>query len=179
MAAAKRRAIERLRRADVHRRKTEELGRELEPADVPDLAAEAADPFDDDVLRLIFTACHPVLSVRGARGAHAPAARRASPRTEIARAYLVPEATVQQRIVRAKRTLSAARVPIEVPEHGELPERLASVLEVDLPDLQRGLRRHRRRRVDAPGADRRRRSGSAACSRRCCRRSRRCTGCPR
>ena len=65
MATAKHRAIDRLRRADVHRRKTEELGRDMElrgEADVPDLAAEAADPFDDDLLRLIFTTCHPVLS---------------------------------------------------------------------------------------------------------------------
>ena len=129
MAVAKRRAIERLRRADVHRRKTEELGREIEPADVPDLAAEAADPFDDDVLRLIFTACHPVLSVQ-ARVALTLRLIGGLTTSEIARAYLVPEATVQQRIVRAKRTLSAARVPIEVPEHGELPERLDSVLEV-------------------------------------------------
>jgi predicted RNA polymerase sigma factor len=66
MATAKHRAIDRLRRADVHRRKTEELGRDLElrgEADAPDLAAKAADPFDDDVLCLIFTACHPVLSL--------------------------------------------------------------------------------------------------------------------
>ncbi len=97
-------------------------------ADVPDLAAEAADPFDDDVLRLIFTACHPVLSVE-ARVALTLRLLAGLTTKEIARAYLVPEATVQQRIVRAKRTLTAARVPIEVPERGELPERLASVLE--------------------------------------------------
>ncbi|MEA2177339.1 MAG: hypothetical protein QOG77_636 [Solirubrobacteraceae bacterium] len=132
MATAKHRAIDRLRRADVHRRKTEELGRDLElrgEADVPDLAAEAADPFDDDVLRLIFTACHPVLSVE-ARVALTLRLLAGLTTREIARAYLVPEATVQQRIVRAKRTLAAARVPMEVPEHGELAERLASVLEV-------------------------------------------------
>ena len=131
MATAKHRAIDRLRRADVHRRKTEELGRDLESrgeADVPDLAAEVADPFDDDVLRLIFTACHPVLSLE-ARVALTLRLLAGLTTAEIARAYLVPEATVQQRIVRAKRTLSAARVPIEVPERGELPERLASVLE--------------------------------------------------
>ncbi len=132
MATAKRRAIDRHRRADVHRRKTEELGRDLElrgEADAPDLAAEAADPFDDDVLRLIFTACHPVLSTE-ARVALTLRLLAGLTTKEIARAYLVPEATVQQRIVRAKRTLSAARVPIEVPERGELTERLASVLEV-------------------------------------------------
>jgi RNA polymerase sigma factor (sigma-70 family) len=130
-ATAKHRAIDRLRRADVHRRKTEELGRDMElrgAADAPDLAAEAADPFDDDVLRLIFTACHPVLSV-DARVALTLRLLAGLTTKEIARAYLVPEATAQQRIVRAKRTLSAARVPIEVPERGELPERLASVLE--------------------------------------------------
>src|SRR3954467_10682970 len=132
MATAKHRAIDRMRRADVHRRKTEELGRDLElrgEAVVPDLAAEVADPFDDDVLRLIFTACHPVLS-REARVALTLRLLAGLTTQEIARAYLVPEATVQQRIVRAKRTLAAARVPIEVPERGELPERLASALEV-------------------------------------------------
>jgi RNA polymerase sigma factor (sigma-70 family) len=131
MATAKHRAIDRLRRADVHRRKTEELGRELAlrgDADAPDVAAEAADPFDDDVLRLIFTACHPVLSLE-ARVALTLRLVAGLTTKEIARAYLVPEATVQQRIVRAKRTLSAARVPIEVPERGELPQRLAAVLE--------------------------------------------------
>ena len=131
MATAKHRAIDRLRRSDVHRRKTEELGRDLErrgEADVPDLAAEVADPFDDDLLRLIFTACHPVLSLE-ARVALTLRLLAGLTTKEIARAYLVPEATVQQRIVRAKRTLTAARVPIEVPERGELPERLASVLE--------------------------------------------------
>ncbi len=131
MTTAKRRAIERLRRADVHRRKTEEIGREMElrEAEAPDLAREAADPFDDDVLRLIFTACHPVLSLE-ARVALTLRLIAGLSTAEIARAYLVPEATVQQRIVRAKRTLTAARVPIEAPELGELAERLASVLEV-------------------------------------------------
>jgi RNA polymerase sigma-70 factor (ECF subfamily) len=131
MATAKHRAIDRLRRAEVQGRKTEELGRELQlsgEADAPDLAAVAADPFDDDLLRLIFTACHPVLSLEG-RVALTLRLLAGLTTREIARAYLVPEATVQQRIVRAKRTLSAARVPIEVPERGELPERLASVLE--------------------------------------------------
>ena len=131
MATAKHRAIDRLRRADVHRRKTEELGRDMElsrEAEGPDLAAQAADPFDDDVLRLIFTACHPVLAPE-ARVALTLRLLAGLTTKEIARAYLVPEPTVQQRIVRAKRTLSAARVPIEVPERGELPARLASVLE--------------------------------------------------
>ena len=131
MATAKHRAIDRMRRADVQRRATEQLGRDIErrgAADVPDLAAQAADPFDDDLLRLIFTVCHPVLSLE-ARVALTLRLLAGLTTKEIARAYLVPEATVQQRIVRAKRTLSAARVPIEVPERPELPERLASVLE--------------------------------------------------
>ena len=129
MTTAKRRAIERFRRAEVHQRKTEEIGRDLETQAEPDLAAQAADPFDDDLLRLIFTACHPVLSLE-ARVALTLRLLAGLTTPEIARAYLVPEATVQQRIVRAKRTLTAARVPIEVPEKGELPERLGSVLEV-------------------------------------------------
>ncbi|HEX2105729.1 MAG TPA: RNA polymerase sigma factor [Solirubrobacteraceae bacterium] len=130
-AVGKRRAIDRLRHADVQRRKTEELGRDMELSaepEAPDLAAEVADPFDDDLLRLIFTACHPVLSPE-ARVALTLRLLAGLTTREIARAYLVPEATVQQRIVRAKRTLAAARVPIEVPERAELPERLASVLE--------------------------------------------------
>jgi RNA polymerase sigma-70 factor (ECF subfamily) len=130
-AVGKRRAIDRLRHADVQRRKTEELGRDMELSaepEAPDLAAEVADPFDDDVLRLIFTACHPVLSPE-ARVALTLRLLAGLTTREIARAYLVPEATVQQRIVRAKRTLAASRVPIEVPERAELPERLASVLE--------------------------------------------------
>jgi RNA polymerase sigma-70 factor, ECF subfamily len=132
MATAKHRAIDRLRRADVHRRKTEELGRDMElrgEADVPDLAAEVADPFDDDLLRLIFTACHPVLSPE-ARVALTLRLLAGLTTREIARAYLVPEVTVQQRIVRAKRTLSAARVPFETPGQNELAGRLGSVLEV-------------------------------------------------
>ncbi len=132
MATAKHRGIDRLRRAEVHRRKTEELGREAELrslAEADDLAAAADDPFDDDLLRLIFTACHPVLSpdARVALTLRLLCGLRTS---EIARAYLVPEATVAQRIVRAKRTLSAARVPFEVPGRHELRDRLASVLEV-------------------------------------------------
>ena len=129
-AVAKRRAIDGLRRSGVDRRATESLGASLREEEAPDLAASAADPFrfDDDLLRLIFTACHPVLPVE-ARVALCLRLLGGLSAREIARAYLVPEATVQQRIVRAKRTLSAARVPIEVPEAGELPERLEAVLE--------------------------------------------------
>jgi RNA polymerase sigma-70 factor, ECF subfamily len=131
MAIGRRRAIDRLRRAEVHERKTHELGRELEvrgDTESPDLAAEIDDPFDDDLLRLIFTTCHPVLSSDG-RVALTLRLLGGLTTREIASAYLVPESTVAQRIVRAKRTLSAAEVPFEVPERDELPDRLASVLE--------------------------------------------------
>src|SRR5262245_23128813 len=131
MAAAKYRAIDRLRREEVHERKTRELAVEVERRGEAerDPAAEADDPFDDDLLRLIFTACHPVLSA-DARTALTLRLLGGLTTAEIARAYLVSEAAVAQRIVRAKRTLSEARVPFEVPSRGELPERLASVLEV-------------------------------------------------
>jgi RNA polymerase sigma-70 factor, ECF subfamily len=132
MATAKHRAIDRIRRAGVHDRKTRELALDLERRgehDNPDLAAAIDDPFDDDLLRLMFTACHPVLST-DARVALTLRLLGGLTTPEIARAYLVPEATVAQRIVRAKRTLSAARVPFEVPDRQELTERLSSVLEV-------------------------------------------------
>jgi RNA polymerase sigma-70 factor (ECF subfamily) len=132
MATARHRAIDRLRRAEVHERKTQELGREIElrgDVEAPDLEAEIDDPFDDDLLRLIFTTCHPVLSTE-ARVALTLRLLGGLTTGEIARAYLVAEGTVAQRIVRAKRTLSAARVPFVVPEREELADRLASVLEV-------------------------------------------------
>ena len=132
MATAKHRAVDRLRRAEVHERKTHELGRELElrgEIESRDLEAEIDDPFDDDLLRLVFTTCHPVLST-DARVALTLRLLGGLTTREIASAYLVPESTVAQRIVRAKRTLSAAQVPFEVPERDELRDRLASVLEV-------------------------------------------------
>jgi RNA polymerase sigma-70 factor, ECF subfamily len=133
MATAKHRGIDRLRRAEVHQRKTAELGRDAElrsPAgDDGNLAAAADDPFDDDLLRLIFTACHPVLSP-DARVALTLRLLCGLTTREIARAYLTSESTVAQRIVRAKRTLSAAYVPFAIPGRDELRERLASVLEV-------------------------------------------------
>jgi RNA polymerase sigma factor (sigma-70 family) len=131
MATAKHRGIDRLRRAEVHQRKTAELARDAEvrtPAD-DDLAAAADDPFDDDLLRLIFTACHPVLAT-DARVALTLRLLCGLTTREIARAYLTSEPAVAQRIVRAKRTLSAARVPFAVPGRRELRDRLASVLEV-------------------------------------------------
>jgi RNA polymerase sigma-70 factor (ECF subfamily) len=132
MTTARHRGIDRLRRAEVHERKTQELGREIEMRggiDAPDLEAEIDDPFDDDLLRLIFTTCHPVLSTE-ARVALTLRLLGGLTTKEIARAYLVSEGTIAQRIVRAKRTLSAARVPFEVPEREGLADRLASVLEV-------------------------------------------------
>jgi RNA polymerase sigma-70 factor, ECF subfamily len=131
MATAKRRGIDRLRRAEVHQRKTELLARdaELSASEPGDLADTVDDPFDDDLLRLIFTACHPMLST-DARAALTLRLLCGLTTTEIARAYLASESTVAQRIVRAKRTLSAARVPFEVPGRDELRERLAAVLEV-------------------------------------------------
>jgi len=131
MATAKHRGIDQLRRAEVHQRKTEELGRvaEFRSRAQDDLAAAADDPFDDDLLRLIFTACHPVLST-DARVALTLRLLCGLTTREIARAYLTSESAVAQRIVRAKRTLSAVRVPFEVPARRELRERLTSVLEV-------------------------------------------------
>jgi RNA polymerase sigma-70 factor, ECF subfamily len=131
-ATARHQAIDRLRRAEVHERKTRELGRELEirgHVTDPELESDIDDPFDDDLLRLVFTTCHPVLST-DARVALTLRLLGGLTTKEIARAYLVSESTVAQRIVRAKRTLSAARVPFEVPERDALGERVASVLEV-------------------------------------------------
>jgi RNA polymerase sigma-70 factor, ECF subfamily len=130
MATAKHRGIDRLRRAEVGRRKVEEIGREqLREDHGADPAADLDDPFDDDLLRLIFTACHPMLSAE-ARAALTLRLLCGLTTREIASAYLASESTIAQRIVRAKRTLSAARVPFEVPGRDELAERTGSVLEV-------------------------------------------------
>jgi RNA polymerase sigma-70 factor (ECF subfamily) len=131
MATAKHRAIDRLRRASLHERKTAELVRELEvsgASDPADPAAAIGDFIEDDLLRLIFTTCHPVLSA-DARVALTLRLVGGLTTVEIARAYLVAESTIAQRIVRAKKTLAAAHVPFEVPDRDELPERLGSVLE--------------------------------------------------
>jgi RNA polymerase sigma factor (sigma-70 family) len=132
MATAKRRALDVLRRRKLLERKHEELGYELElDQQLADARAEAAreDEIGDDLLRLVFTACHPVLSPE-ARVALTLRLLGGLATDEIARAYLVPEPTIAQRIVRAKRTLAEARVPFEVPAGAELATRLASVLEV-------------------------------------------------
>ena len=131
MAAAKHRAIDFFRRNQLLERKHEELGRELEAQEmsVPDLNAALDDNVGDDLLRLIFISCHPVLS-KEARAALTLRLLGGLTTDEIARAFLVPEPTIAQRIVRAKRTLSEAHVPFEVPRRAELAFRLSSVLEV-------------------------------------------------
>src|SRR5580658_419158 len=132
MAAAKHRAIDLMRRRSLLDRKHGELGRELEEKQeksVPDYVSALDDDIGDDLLRLIFTSCHPVLSteaqlaltLRLVGGLTTP---------EIARAFLVPEPSIAQRIVRAKRTLAEAHVPFEVPRGAELSARLANVLKV-------------------------------------------------
>jgi RNA polymerase sigma factor (sigma-70 family) len=131
MTAAKRRGIDGLRRRVTLARKQELIRRELhilQRLDQPDLAAQVEE-VDDDVLRLIFMTCHPVLS-REARVALTLRLLGGLSTAEIARAFLVSQATVAQRIVRAKRTLAEAHVPFEVPGRDELADRLSAVLEV-------------------------------------------------
>jgi len=132
MATAKHRAIDQLRRRKMLDRKHEHLGREMGSRQVSpesDLAEAIDDHVGDDLLRLIFTTCHPVLTTE-ARVALTLRLLGGLTTDEIARAFLQPKATIQQRIVRAKRTLAAARVPFEVPARAELAARLGSVLEV-------------------------------------------------
>jgi RNA polymerase sigma factor (sigma-70 family) len=136
MTTAKNRALDRLRQDALHVRKHEEFGQDLDALQahvVPDfvdaLAEASEDDIGDELLRLVFTACHPLLST-DARVALTLRLIGGLTTDEIARAYLLPEKTIAQRIVRAKRTLSEARVPFEVPRAGELAERLGSVLEV-------------------------------------------------
>ncbi|RYX91715.1 MAG: RNA polymerase sigma factor [Comamonadaceae bacterium] len=135
-ATAKRKALDRLRRDKVLAGKLEEIGHDLEAQEaliVPDfvdaLDAARQDEIGDDLLRLIFTACHPVLSTE-ARVALTLKLLGGLTTHEIARAYLVPEPTIAQRIVRAKRTLTEAKVPFELPQGDALADRLDSVLEV-------------------------------------------------
>ncbi len=132
MATAKHRAIDLLRRRKLLDRKHEELGREVEArrdAIASDLDAALDDEVGDDLLRLVFTACHPILSTE-ARVALTLRLLGGLSTEEIARAFLVPEATIAQRIVRAKRALAEARVAFEVPRGKELAARLSSVLQV-------------------------------------------------
>jgi RNA polymerase sigma factor (sigma-70 family) len=131
MATAKHRAIDRFRRNTRLERKLDEFGRELASKEmaVPDLVTALDDEVGDDLLRLVFISCHPVLS-REAQVALTLRLLGGLSTGEIARAFLVPESTIAQRIVRAKRTLSEARVAFEVPRGSELAERLSPVLEV-------------------------------------------------
>jgi RNA polymerase sigma factor (sigma-70 family) len=136
MTTAKRRALDRLRHNKMQGEKLEEIGHDLDAREalvVPDfvdaLDAARQDDIGDDLLRLMFTACHPVLPAE-ARVALTLKLLGGLSTHEIARAFLLPEPTIAQRIVRAKRTLAEAKVPFEVPRAGALSERLASVLEV-------------------------------------------------
>jgi predicted RNA polymerase sigma factor len=130
MAAAKHRAIDHFRRRKLLDRKHEELGYQLDARnDAPDLDAALDDEVGDDLLRLVFPACHPVLS-REARVALTLRLLGGLTTDEIARAFLVPEPTIAQRIVRAKKSLAKAKVPFEVPRGPELASRLSSVLDV-------------------------------------------------
>jgi RNA polymerase sigma factor (sigma-70 family) len=132
MATAKHRAIDHLRRTKRLERKHEQLGHDLDAARAmasPDLDAAIDDDIGDDLLRLVFTCCHPILP-REARVALTLRLLGGLTTEEIARAFLVPEPTVAQRIVRAKRTLTDEHVPFEVPRGDELATRLSSVLEV-------------------------------------------------
>lgn len=136
MTTAKNRALDRLRQDALHARKQEQLGQDMdaletsvEPDFVDALDAARQDDIGDDLLRLVFTACHPVLSM-DARVALTLRLLCGLTTDEIARAFLVPEPTIAQRIVRAKRTLSKAGVPFEVPPAPQRAERLGAVLEV-------------------------------------------------
>src|SRR6184192_2916260 len=132
MATAKHRAIDQLRRGKMLDRKHEQLGHELEAqrdAGLADLDAAIDDHIGDDLLRLMFIACHPVLSTE-ARVALTLRLLGGLTTDEIARAFLVPEPTIAQRIVRAKKTLADAHVPFEVPRGAELGARLSAVLQV-------------------------------------------------
>jgi RNA polymerase sigma factor (sigma-70 family) len=132
MATAKHRAIDQFRRGKMLERKHDEVGHELrarEESPEEELAASLDDQVGDDLLRLIFITCHPVLS-QEARVALTLRLLGGLTTDEIARAFLAPEATIAQRIVRAKRTLREARVPFEVPPPAELAARLSSVLDV-------------------------------------------------
>src|SRR6266446_934253 len=132
MATAKHRAIDRLRRGRLSEQKHDEIGQELESRQqtaMPDLETAIDEDMGDDVLRLVFISCHPVLSTE-ARVALTLRLLGGLTTVEIARAFLVPEPTIAQRIVRAKRTLAEAHVPFEVPRGAEREARLSSVLQV-------------------------------------------------
>jgi RNA polymerase sigma factor (sigma-70 family) len=128
MTIAKRRAIDHIRRQQTYQRKLTEIGRDLDDTEPGFDAALHEDTIEDDILRLMFVSCHPVLSTE-ARVALTLRVVGGLRTDEIARAFLVPETTVAQRIVRAKRALADAKVPFEVPDRAERADRLSSVLE--------------------------------------------------
>jgi RNA polymerase sigma factor (sigma-70 family) len=159
MATAKNRALDHLRRDQLLARKHEQIGQDLQAQQalvVPDfvdgLDAARADTIGDDMLRLIFTACHPVLGAE-ARVALTLKMVAGLSTAEIARAHLTSEATLAQRFVRAKRTLAAARVPFELPRGEALAARLASVLEVIYLIFNAGLLRPQQRPARHPLAE--------------------------
>ena len=157
MAAAKRRAIDGLRRETMLAKKHAEIARDLETerdAGVEAIEAAIDDDIGDELLGLIFTACHPVLSAE-ARAALTLRLIGGLTTDEIARAFLSSEATVAQRIVRAKRTLGKAGLTFAVPRGKERDRRPRLGAGGHLPDLQRGLCGHRRRGPDPPGPVRR------------------------
>jgi RNA polymerase sigma factor (sigma-70 family) len=129
MTTAKRRAVDTFRRNERYERKLGEIGREQEFEEEPDFTAGLDDHIEDDLLRLVFTACHPVLSTE-ARVALTLKMIGGLQTHEIARAFLAKETAIAQRIVRAKKTLADAKVPFEVPEGADRVARLSSVLEV-------------------------------------------------
>ena len=131
MTTAKHRALDHFRKTDLNSRKHQELARELNELErtPPDLVTKMDDPIGDDVLRLIFISCHPVLS-REARAALTLRVVGGLTTDEIARAFLTPEPTIAQRIVRAKKTLGQKNIPFEVPRGLDLAARLSSVLEI-------------------------------------------------
>jgi len=131
MTTAKHRAVDRIRRASLHERKQDEIAYEIETAtsDGPDIDAALDDDIGDDLLSLMFIACHPILSM-DARLALTLRLVGGLTTHEIARAFLVPEPTIAQRILRAKRMLSEAHIPFEVPRGPERAERLSAVLQV-------------------------------------------------
>lgn len=154
MTAAKHRAVDFFRRNKLLERKHEQLGYELQVEQETahlDLDAALDDQVGDDLLRLVFISCHPILSPE-ARAALTLRLIGGLTTEEIARAFLVPEPTIQQRIVRAKRMLSDQRVPFEVPRGAELEARLSSVLSVIYLIFKRGLFGDRRRGLDAASA---------------------------
>ena len=156
MATAKHRAIDQLRRSTLRRaqaRGARPRARDRSRSRPRPTSRPRSDDDDigDDLLRLVFIACHPVLSTE-ARVALTLRLLGGLTTDEIARAFLVPEPTIAQRIVRAKRTLAEAHVPFEVPRGDELRRAPGVGARGHLPGLQRGLLGHRRRRLDAPGA---------------------------